>query len=121
MLCFLSRAGQGDNAKASAPPHVIFTCNEPITSWQLPQCPVLGTLGPTDRYIIQLLCQLTGKTTWRQCVWPGSRSWEIVDCFFRSVCPATSLCLSDICILYLQFLEQCLDNISCRRDQEMQL
>lgn len=61
VLRLLSRAGQADNAKAAAPPHVIFTCNEPITSWQLPRCPVLGTLRQTDGYIIQLLCQLTGK------------------------------------------------------------
>lgn len=61
MLWLLSRAGQGDNAKAAAPPRIIFTCNEPITSWQLPQCPVLGTLRQTDRYIIQLHCQLPGK------------------------------------------------------------
>lgn len=61
MLRLLWRAGQVDNAKAAAPPHVIFTCNEPITSWQLTQCRELSTLRQTDRYIIQLLCQLTGK------------------------------------------------------------
>lgn len=38
-----------------------------------------GAFGQTDGCIIQLLCQLTGKTRWRQCVWPGirrSRPWS---------------------------------------------
>lgn len=59
--CHLSREEHEDDAKSAAPQHVIFTCNEPITSWHLPQCPVLGPLRQTDRYIIQGLCQLSGN------------------------------------------------------------